>query len=250
MIVFLGAGQDEVNWFATLFDAQPDYRSDELEALIRKEPADWDWPQSDPLADFETRLRILRSLLQGEDLSALRIANERFVHFADAFTRLDPHVKMVLVVRDGRDFARSAYFHDEHTDRYGAFNRKPERDNPFSNNWTDLHPVPKLAWIWNFRLSKAIVRLDTVPKTQWAIARVEDVQPNSPNCEPCLQMLESFLGIKANRTVLTLSMPYPTSDEFPLSLEWTKDMNEAFSIVAGHLMAQLNYEIPGYPAES
>lgn len=247
MIVFLGAGQDELAWFATLFGAQPDYRSDELEASIRNEPANWDWPESDPLADPKARLRILQTLLQGEELATLAIANERFVHFADTFHRLDPAAKIILVVRDGREFARSAFYHDEHTDRHGAFNRKPERDNPFSENWEELHPIPKLAWIWNFRLSKAIQRLDAVPKTQWAIARVEDVQPKSPSYEPCLQMLESFLGVRANRTVLPLGIPYPSSDEFPLAEDWTEGMNEAFAIVAGHLMAQLSYEIPGFP---
>ncbi len=247
MIIFTGSGRSGTGLYAKLFNGHHEHRVGELMDLVKAQMADFNNPETDPLKDPEIRFQIVKKHFENEDLAEFCDSSNGYIHFPDALHRLNPGIKIVVGMRDGRDFARSGITRGYHTDRYHLFSMVPEKDDPIYPYWDRLSPIQKMAWMWNYRNCKVLQRLQDVPNENWAIVRLEDLTDGTPKSEAVLTQLENFVGRKADRQWATVKYnAQKTPFALPPKEEWTDDMNQQFAEIAGPLMSQLRYEIPGY----
>ena len=106
MIVFTGSGRSGTGLYSKIFNAHHEYNVRGLVGQLRALPGYYNAP-SDLLADIRLRRAMMQTHLKGVDLAAFRDSSNPYVHFLDVMHEIDPNIRIVLGVRDGRDFARS-----------------------------------------------------------------------------------------------------------------------------------------------
>lgn len=162
MIIFTGTGRSGTGLYSKLFNAHHEYN---VPQLIKKHfPPPNKVLLSDPFARFSKRLEIMKDHLSNANVATFRDSSNPYVSFLNALYEIDSNVKIVFGVRDGRDFAISAItrgYYDEK--KYSGYSMTPEQDDPYFSIWPNMTPLERMAWISNFRNSKALQRLDSVP---------------------------------------------------------------------------------------
>jgi len=245
MIIFTGTGRSGTGFYAKLFDAPHEYNAKQLLTLYDEYIPDIKNPITDPFADLSKRISFMKTFLQDVNLAVFRDSNNSYIHFLDALHEIEPDVKIVLGVRDGRDFARSgitrSYFDETH---YGIWSMIPEQDDPYYSKWPDMSPIERMAWMWNFRNQKALTRLQSVPDNQWMIVRLEDVAAITQQPNPHIEAMEDFLGLKANTEWMKVQYNKSEFYSCPPKEQWTLHMNDTFDQIAGDMMRRFNYEMP------
>ena len=269
MIIFTGTGRSGTRYYSKVFETHQEFRAEELVGQFKALPHAYA-PPTDLLADPQLRLQIMRRHLSGVDLATFRDSSNLYVHFLDALLALDPGVKIVLGVRDGRDFARSAITRGWHLPdayrrksrhvrafmrqiadlvgyelpgRYWGFWVRPAKDDPWFPVWGKLSAIERAAWLWQWRNEKALERLAAVPRTSWTIVRLEDVMGDGP--PPELRRLESFLGVKANASAVGVKTN-DTQVAFRIAdkSQWSAADSAGFYRIAGKTMAKFGYPVP------
>ncbi len=191
---------------------------------------------SDPFDTFEKRAMVMLDLLQGTDRETFVDSSNLYIYFIDALYALDPEMKIVLTVRNGKDFVRSAFSRQWHEHR--AFGSVPLRNDRYFKEWPFFTPVQKNAWIWDYRNRKALDGLRAVPEKQKLVLMIEDVHK-----QQTLDMLESFTG-KAilNRKAAGKHHNANPSFSLPLKEDWTKRQRDEFNAIAGGMMKFFGYD--------
>ncbi|MBN1909674.1 MAG: sulfotransferase [Pirellulales bacterium] len=244
MIIFTGSGRSGTKLYAMLFDAHHEYAVDRLKTILEREVPKQDAPLTNPLTDPTQRRRIMEEHLAGIDLATFRDSSNPYIHFIDALVAMDPEVKIVLGVRDGRDFVRSGVSRGYHTSAVNAsFGMRPGVDDPYYDNWSQLSPIQKCAWQWTHRNHKALTGLKDAPQDQWTLVRLEDLTAN-PRRELHLTRLEEFVGRRAERLWLDVKVNKNASFQLPPKEEWSDTWNQEFYEIAGPLMHWLGYPTP------
>jgi hypothetical protein len=190
----------------------------------------------DPFDTIEKRLAVMLDLHQGIDRQTFIDSSNLYIHFIDAIYLLDPSVRFILSVRNGKDFVRSALsrrWHEQNT-----FGMLPQRGDAFYERWPSLSPLRKNAWIWAWRNRKALEGLRNIPEGQKTIVRIEDIRKAG-----ALDMLASFAGLPVRQKELAeKGCNANPSFDLPPKEEWTRDMNEEFDEIAGEMMRFFGYE--------
>ena len=241
MIIFTGTGRSGTGMYAKMFHAHHEYNVPALGELIKKIVVNWNDPETDYLGNPSVRREIMMRHLEDVDIPSFRDSSNPYIHFLDTLYEMDPSIRIVLGLRDGRDFARSGITRGYHTARYQHYGMIPERDTPFYREWPDMTPIEKMAWLWFSRNHKALMYLQSVPKENYLIIRLEDLVAGDEKAKQTLAELVKFTGIEPDRQWLTKKYNQNPFYVIPPKEEWTDDMNKRFFRIAGVMMRKFGY---------
>jgi hypothetical protein len=241
MIIFTGTGRNGTGMYAKMFDAHHEYNMAGLVEMIKEKVVNWSDPETDYLSDPADRKDIMARHLKDVDINDFRDSSNPYIHFLDTLYEMDPAIRIVLGLRDGRDFARSGLSRGYHTSVYNYYGMIPERDTPFYREWPTMNPIEKMAWLWSYRNHKALTRLQSVPKQNYWIVRLEDLVADDEKAEQTIAELENFVGIKMDRQWLTTKYNKNIAYVMPSKEQWTPDMNTSFFRIAGAMMRRFGY---------
>lgn len=230
MLIITGTGRSGTGMLARLFSGHHEFRVNWIleKYLIFEEPG------RNPFGSFDARIEAVLDLHQGIDPAAFVDASNLYIHLLDAVWALNPYVRFVLAVRDGRDFVRSAISRGWHT--RDSFDLLPPADSPYSGRWRDMSAVERAAWIWAWRNSKAISMLDRIPRECWRVIRVEDLD------EDGLKDMEAFSGHRiSNRNAVGENINANSVQNFPAPGAWSEKDKNGFEKIAGAMMSRLGY---------
>lgn len=242
MIIFTGTGRSGTGMYSKMFKTNHEYNVSNLLNLIQSYFPNWQDPDTDHISSPKIRKEIMKVHLENVDIDNFRDSSNPYIHFLDTLYEMDPCIRIVLGLRDGRDFARSGISRGYHTEKYHFFSMVPEHDSPYYREWQFMDPIEKMAWIWAYRNHKALMGLKSVPPTNYCIVRLEDIVSGGETGEKEIERLETFLELKMDRQWLTEKYNRNKSYSAPLKEEWTMEMNKKFFRIAGPLMCRFGYE--------
>ena len=231
MLIITGTGRSGTGMMARLFQGSHEFRvSYILEKYFSK--AD---PYLNPFDTIEKRISVALDLMQGIDPDTFVDSSNLYIHFTDAVYKLFPEVKFILTVRNGRDFVRSAFSRRWH--EKPMFGTVPQPDDPYFEKWKMMTPLQRNAWIWNYRNRKAIDGFKIIPEGQKFILRIEDITKTEVQ-----DSLETFTGLKINKSMAEKKYNANPSFDFPSKEEWTDAQNREFNEIAGEMMRFFGYD--------
>lgn len=192
-------------------------------------------PFSDLFGTIEKRIEVMLDLHQGINRSTFIDSSNLYIYFIDALYALDPSTRVILSVRNGKDFVRSALSRRWH--EQNIFGTLPFRNDPYYEKWPSMTPLQKNAWIWVFRNNKALEGLKKVPEGNKMIVRIEDIRK-----EDTLAKLKVFTGtgLKEREWASKRVNANPSFD-LPPKEEWSDSMNRDFDEIAGGMMRFFGY---------
>ncbi len=231
MLIITGTGRCGTATLAKMFHGHHEFR---VRFILDKYFLKSD-PFSDPFRSLEKRVEAMLDLHQGIEHDTFIDSSNLYIHFIDALYALDPSVRIILSIRNGKDFVRSALSRKWHEqDMVGTV---PPRDDPYFSRWDAMSTLQKNAWIWVYRNSKALNGMKTVPEGQKLLLRIEDI--SKPET---LDMLESFAGIRIKERIWAWKgFNANPSFDLPPKEEWSDEMNRDFSEIADEMMRFFGY---------
>ena len=192
-------------------------------------------PHSDPFDTVEKRIRVMLDLHQGIDRKTFVDSSNLYIYFIDALYLLNPEIKIVLTVRNGQDFVRSAFSRRWH--ERNLFGTVPLSNDPYFSKWDSLTPIQKNAWIWQYRNRKALEGLSALPATQKLVLRIEDIQKRETLC-----MLGAFTGKRVSARELAVRHNANLAFSLPPKEQWTEQQGDEFNAIAGEMMSFFGYD--------
>jgi hypothetical protein len=230
VLIITGTGRSGTATMARLFSGFHEFRADYIleKYFINAEPG------SELFETLEARVKVILDLHQGIDEQKFVDSSNLYIHFIDALYLLNPGMKMILTVRNGKDFVRSAYSRRWH--EQNVFGTVPPRTDKYFGQWNSLSPIQKNAWIWTWRNRTALEGLRVLPRGQKFILRIEDLQKYET-----LNLLEAFAG-KFHRKVA--EKRHNANPDFSLleKEKWTGLQEKEFNSIAGEMMDFFGYD--------
>jgi hypothetical protein len=232
MLIITGTGRSGTGTMAKLLGGHHEFRVKYiLDKYILHAP-----PHSDPFGTIEKRIAVILDLHQGIEIETFVDSSNLYIYFIDALYLLNPEIKFVLTVRNGKDFVRSAFSRKWH--EQNIFGTVPLRNDRYYDQWDFLTPLQKNAWIWDYRNRKAIEGLKGVPEKQKLVLRIEGVHK-----QETLHMLESFTGKKICNRAFSEKRHNANPDfSLPPKEEWTEGQDNEFNAIAGEMMSFFGYD--------
>ncbi|MEJ2697457.1 MAG: hypothetical protein P8013_12520 [Candidatus Sulfobium sp.] len=231
MVIITGTGRSGTKTLARLLGGRHEYR---VHYILDKYFLAAD-PHADLFDSMEKRLMAVLDLHQGIDPEDFIDSSNLYIHFIDAVYTLNPSARFILSVRNGKDFARSAFSRGWHCHTF--FGSVPQRNDPYYKKWSEMTPLERVAWIWTYRNSKALEGLAVVPREQKFILRIEDIGK-----QETLDGLESFSGLKIpDRSLAANRFNANPVLSLPSWQEWTEAMSREFDAIAGEMMKFFGY---------
>jgi len=232
MLIITGTGRSGTRTMAKLLGGYHEFRAN---YILDKYFLHAD-PHSDPFDTIEKRIMVMLDLHQGIDRETFVDSSNLYIYFIDALYMLNPAMKIILTVRNGKDFVRSAFSRKWH--EQNEFGTVPLRNNRYFEQWDSLTPVQKNAWIWDYRNRKAIEGLRFVPEEQKLVLRIEELHKKGT-----LDMLESFAGKRVcDRDFAGKRHNANPSFSLPPKEEWTESQKSEFNTIAGEMMSFFGYD--------
>jgi hypothetical protein len=232
MLIITGTGRSGTETLARLFGGHHEFR---VGYLLDKYFSKAD-PHSDSFPTMREKVEAMLDLHQGIDRQTFVDSSNLYIHFIDAVSVLNPSVKFILCVRNGKDFVRSAFSRKWH--ELGSFGAVPRNNDPYFKKWKRMNPLQRNAWIWVYRNMKALHGLSTIPESRKLIVRIEDI-----NRTGTLDALEEFAGMKIrDRGIATKKHNANPSFALPSKEEWTEEMTGQFDEIAKDMMRFFSYD--------
>jgi hypothetical protein len=232
MLIITGTGRSGTGTMAKLFGGHHEFR---VRYILDKYFLDT-IPRSDPFDTIEKRITVMLDLHQGIDRETFVDSSNLYIYFIDALYLLDPKIKIILAVRNGKDFVRSALSRKWH--EQNAFSTVPLRNDLYYDQWDSMTPLQKNAWIWDYRNRKAVEGLRGVPEKQKLVLKIEEVKKKET-----LDMLESFTGKGIyDRAFAAMRHNANSGFSLPPKEEWTESQENEFNAVAGGMMRFFGYD--------
>jgi hypothetical protein len=232
MLIVTGTGRSGTGTMAKLFGGHHEFRANYIldKYFLRADIC------SDPFDTVEKRIMVMLDLHQGIDKENFIDSSNLYIYFIDALFLLNPRMKIILTVRNGKDFVRSAVSRQWHIHR--KFGSVPLRNDRYFEEWATLTPIEKNAWIWQYRNKKALDGLKRVPENQKLVLRIEEIHKRET-----LDMLEVFSG-KRPLDRETAKIRHNANPDFsiPLKEEWVEYQKREFDAIAGGMMRYLGYD--------
>ncbi len=230
MLIITGTGRCGTATLARILGGHHEFR---VQYLLEKYFLRAD-PFSDPFRDIQKRIEAMLDLHQGIERATFIDSSNLYIHFIDAIYLLDPSAKFILLVRNGKDFVRSAHSRGWH--EHNQCGTVPPHDDPYFSRWNSMTPLQKNAWIWVYRNGKALQGLKKVPEENKMILKIEDIKKEDTH-----DRLEVFSGIKLNEAEPSERINANPSFDLPPKEEWSEGMNKDFEGIAGEMMRFLGY---------
>ncbi len=232
VLIITGTGRSGTGTMAKLFGGHHEYRVNYIldKYFLRADP------HSDLFDTVEKRIVVMLDLHQGIDRDAFVDSSNLYLYFIDALFLLNPGIKIILAVRNGKDFVRSAFSRQWH--EQNAFGTVPLQNDRYFKEWDSLTPIQKNAWIWYYRNNKALEGLKGVPEDQKLVLKIEDIHKKET-----LDMLEAFTGKRVmDRELAEIRHNVNPGFSLPLKEGWTERQKEEFDAIAGEMMSFLGYD--------
>jgi hypothetical protein len=232
VLIITGTGRSGTGTMAKLLGGHHEFR---VNYIVDKYFLHAD-PHSDPFDTMEKRIMVMLDLHQGIEKETFVDSSNLYIYFIDALYLLNPEIKIILTVRNGKDFVRSAYSRGWHERK--AYGTVPLRDDRYFKVWDTLTPIQKNAWTWVFRNRKALEGLKEVPEKQKLVLKIEYVHKKET-----LDMLEAFTGKKIiDREAAEIRHNANPDFSLPLKEEWTEIQKKEFNDIAGGMMDLFGYD--------
>ena len=232
MLIITGTGRSGTGTMAKLLAGHHEFRVQYIldKYFLRAEP------HSDPFDAIEKRLRAMLDLHQGIDRETFVDSSNLYIYFIDALYLLNPEIKIILMVRNGQDFVRSALSRRWH--EHKAFGTVPLQNDSYFSKWDSLTPIQKNAWTWQYRNKKALEGLSSVPAKQKLVLRIEDIHKQETLC-----MLEAFTGKRvSDRELAKKRHNANPAFSLPPKEQWAKQQRDEFNAIAGRMMSFFGYD--------
>ena len=232
VLIITGTGRSGTGSMAKLLGGYHEFR---VHYLLDKYFKHAD-PHSDPFDTVEKRIMSMLDLHQGIDRETFVDSSNLYIYFIDALYLLNPKIKIILAVRNGKDFVRSAFSRRWH-EQY-AFGTVPPCNDRYFSQWDSLTAIQKNAWIWYYRNHKALEGLKGVPEEQKLVLRIEDIHKKET-----LDMLEAFTGKGVHdRDFAEKRHNANPAFSLPPKEEWTESQQKEFDAIAGEMMSCFKYD--------
>ncbi|MEW6108123.1 MAG: sulfotransferase [Nitrospirota bacterium] len=230
MLIITGSGRSGTDTAARLLGGYHEFR---VNYILDKYFLKAD-PHSDPFDNFKKRIAVILDLHQGIDGNSFIDSSNLYIYFIDAIYKLYPSAKIILTVRNGKDFVRSAYSRRWHERK--QFGMVPLRNDPYFKRWESMIPLQKNAWIWDYRNRKAIEGLISVPEKNKLMLKIEEIENRET-----LDRLESFSGKEIKRDYARRRYNANPAFDFPVKEDWSDAMKAEFDEIAGEMMKYFGY---------
>ncbi|MGC9400542.1 MAG: hypothetical protein ACP5HM_15595 [Anaerolineae bacterium] len=164
--------------------------------------------------------------------------------------------RVVYVVRDGRDWARS---HMNWGEMYGkgklrsifahTWPTAPEiAEDPYADQWSKMSRFEKICWAW-VRLNR--YALDTIQQNPNArVFRFEDIFESEDRYQHLAELVNFATDMPGVDPVPAEALEgwldrriHKSSGDFPAWPEWSTQQKQQFKEICGSLMEELGYEL-------
>ncbi len=175
-----------------------------------------------------------------------------------------PDAKLLILVRDGRDFVRSVVTNEipdptpvgwlsadrtiTNQEKFIALGRlRPLPDSPHFEAWESYSLIEKNAWLWSETYRLILDGVKAWPQEMVLIIKSEELFQNSI---ACYARIRAFLGIDHPMSSITeelLKTPINSRGDhvLPHWREWSAEMIDEFDRQASEMMQRLDYESAG-----
>lgn len=194
-------------------------------------------PFHDPFNSLSKRIEIMKEAHKDIDPRNFINSSNLYIHFADALSAIYKEARFIFIVRNGKDFARSAISRNWHN--YRSFGIVPPEGSHYYSQWDQMSPFERAAWIWTYRNGIALKRLAGVADHKKMTVRLEDCCRDS-----VLDELEQFTGRKILDRKWAQKQRYNTNGSFTVLLQsqWSEKIHAEFDKIAGTMMRFFKYE--------
>ncbi|MDA8165869.1 MAG: hypothetical protein M0017_12660 [Desulfobacteraceae bacterium] len=164
-------------------------------------------------------------------------SNQKLAFIIPALLEAFPGCKLIWLVRDGRSVVNSIYslgwydlnfLQDSLWQKYLV--TAPDVGEMVNDVWRDMSSFSKCCWYWSF-VNRCIKKeLDLLPRNQWQLQKIENV-----NCKSLLKFLHS--------TVRAKDVPWVNKKKKSRSVQdwhgWSEEMKQEFQLICGNVMHEL-----------
>ncbi len=199
------------------------------------------------------------ALAEEHDLVALGDIAYNNSPFVGAIPEVFPQARLMVLIRDGRDFVRSAYTGDQEDptpvgwpkdrplsklEQYIALGRlRPAGSSAEDSPWHRLTPLEKNAWLWAETNRIIFDNLSRWPEDRVLVLRLEDfvADPLATYAQ-----VRRFLRLpgpmpEAAPRLIEKKINHRSHYVLPPWKEWSPEMTSAFWDQAGEMMQRLGY---------
>ena len=181
-----------------------------------------------------------------------------FAPFLRALCKIFPESKLVVVVRNGKHFVRSAYSAEipdrmpigyvddreftKHEMAVAAGRLRPKANTISSNHWDFYSPFQKNCWLWADTNRIILEGAAEWPNNRKKLFRFEDLFEGPETIRPFLNFLEiDSIENMEIKEILSRKMNAREKKAVPPPDEWKPDLIEQFDTIAGPMMKTLGY---------
>jgi len=257
MTIFTGTGRSGTGYYANLFGGTHEFNvTEKLVPLMEKYLKDSLYYSKKYPLTKELKLQIMNDFFEDIDTDNFIDSSNVYMHFLDVLPLIDKNVKIVLGVRDGKDFVKSALYRGWHMDvkRYRNLSMVPPQNHSDYLKFNEENPIYRMAWMWKYYNEIGINNLKKIDQKYWKIIKLENIVQSIG-----IEELESFTGIKSiqNKIKEKVNINKYNEGDFiteclvknddsriiiPDKLEWTEEMDIVFDHVAGDLYQEFGYK--------
>lgn len=236
MLIATGTGRSGTGTIAKVFGMHHEWN---VQSITRHfQPGIYE----NPLFDRARRERVIGQHLAEVSLAEFRDSSNPYIHFLDLLYEMDADIRIVLLVRDVRDFCVSAVTRGYHwRPRYDMFSMRPMREDPAFERWAEMNELQRTAWMWDFRNRVALDQLLRVPADRYRIVKIEDFYDH-------IDEIAHFFGIRPDRSSILRRKRFNRNsmNTFPSPDRWLPRMHQDVLGVAGETMLRLGYDVDRY----
>lgn len=215
------------------------------------------------LTIFREKRGNIRHILQEKNLLGLGDIAYNYAPFVGIIPEMYPDARLVVLVRDGRDFVRSVYTTERpdptpvgwpdagapltKLEKYISLGRlRPRPDDRLAGKWTDMNPVEKNAWLWAESYRLIMEGLNNWPRKNYLVVSSESFFGDILQCyisiREFLGMGHSRMNDRINDLISTkINRRKNSCLVLPHWTDWDDDTRNDFDRYAGDMMNRLGY---------
>lgn len=167
--------------------------------------------------------------------------------------RFDP--TLIHLVRDGRDFVRSAWIRDVYTPAENDGPILPHDDDPIAGRWHELDRFGRLCWYWDHTNRFLAERIDRCVQMEAILSSYEAfaegvLEPTGLTVDRATWMARVARPSNTSARFRTrrlarrmLGRAQPTREPLPPVAEWDAGRRALFAELCGETMRRLGYKL-------
>jgi len=240
LFLVVSTGRTGTQWLAGLLARAPGAR-------VEHEPVPVEtWAHRAALQDPEAAIRYVNGFrlkeiylrVRRQDPACYGEVNGILRRHVDAFRDAVPRLRLVHLVRDGRDVVRSLVSRGTWAGQhpvYGGFTPPPVDD--VARSWDERSSFERACWLWTWENAHMRERIPN-------LARLEDITSSYDAFrDQILEPLQLELGEAAWAEARNAVENLTGSHTMPAWDEWSSEEKEAFRRICGDEMARYGYHV-------